>query len=542
MNANRSKQHGANVVTLAAGIAVAAIAAAAGYWYGTRHARVDATMTAGTAPADAAPAGTQTPQGAAATDATARKVLYWHDPMVPNAKFDKPGKSPFMDMQLVPVYADTAGGEGGVAISARQVQSFGVRTAVAQEGSLETGFAATGVVGIDERALVAVQARSQGYVERLHVRAQYDGVAAGQPLVELYVPDWLAAQAELLALKASAQPGAPQLADAARERLRLLGMPDAEVARVERDGKPAARVTLTAPQSGIVWEIGARDGMAVMPGTTLFRLAGIGTVWVIADVPEAQAGLVRIGAPVEARAAAYPDRAFKGSVNALLPEVNAQTRTVRARIVLANPGGALKPGMFATVAFGTGATKPAVLVPAEAVIHTGRRSVVIVAAGEGSFRPVEVEVGRESADLAEIRKGIAAGERVVVSGQFLVDSEANLKGALARIAAGGGDAPATLAQGADPHAGHKMPAAPPAAPAPAHKAEGVIRSVGDEVLIKHGPIPSAGMGAMTMTFKAPKGGVPKNVSEGTSVTFEFVLTPQGEMQLTSIVPAPGAKK
>ena len=274
------------------------------------------------------------------------KVLYWHDPMVPGQKFDKPGKSPFMDMDLVPVYADAAADEGKVSISPRLVQNFGIRTAEVREGTLDTGFSAVGAVGVDERAIVAVQARSPGYVEKLHVRAQYDSVAAGTPLVDLYVPEWLAAEEELLALKASAQPGAAALADAARQRLRLLGVPDAEIVRFERDGKPSARVTLTAPQSGIVWEIGARDGMAVMPGTTLFKLAGIGTVWVTADVPEAQAGLVRVGAPVEARAAAYPDRAFKGSVNALLPEVNAATRTVRARIVLANPGGTLKPGMY----------------------------------------------------------------------------------------------------------------------------------------------------------------------------------------------------
>ncbi len=139
--------------------------------------------------------------------------------MVPGQRFDKPGKSPFMDMDLVPVYADGAP-EGGVAISARQQQSFGVRTAVATEGTLDTGFSAVGAVGIDERGLVAVQARSPGYVERLLVRAQYDGVSAGQPLAELYVPEWLAAQEELLALKASPQAGATELADAARQRLR----------------------------------------------------------------------------------------------------------------------------------------------------------------------------------------------------------------------------------------------------------------------------------------------------------------------------------
>ena len=454
--------------------------------------------------------------------------------MVPGQKFDKPGKSPFMDMELVPVYADAGADEGQVSISPRLAQNLGIRTVEAREGTLDTGFTAVGAVTVDERAIVAVQSRSAGFVEKLHVRAQYDSVAAGQPLLDLYVPEWLAAEEELVALKASAQPGAAALADAARERLRLLGVPEPEIARiVERGGKPSARVTMVAPQSGIVWEIGARDGMAVMPGTTLFRLAGIGTVWIVAEVPEAQAALVREGAPVEARAAAFPERAFKGRVSALLPEVNAATRTVRARIVLANPGGALKPGMYATVAFGGATGKATVLVPAEAVIRTGKRNVVIVDAGKGAFEPVEVEVGRESGDLAEIRAGLAVGQRVVVSGQFLVDSEANLKGALTRIAAAGSDASPTTAQAADPHAGHKMPAAP--APA-VHKAEGVVRSVGDEVIIKHGPIPSIGMGAMTMAYRAPKGGLPKEVKPGTNVKFEFVVTPQGDMQLTSIVP------
>ncbi len=534
MKTTFANERGAKLASLAAILAIAAGASGAGYWFGTRHARVEPPLTQGAAPSPGSPATADSGKVAAE-----RKVLYWHDPMVPGQRFDKPGKSPFMDMQLVPVYAD-AGVEGGTAISARQVQNFGVRTAAATEGKLDTGFTAAGVVGIDERALVAVQARSQGYVERLHVRAQYDAVAAGQPLVDLYVPDWLAAQEEWLALRASLQPGAAQLADAARQRLRLLGMPDAEIARVEREGKPAARVTLTAPQAGIVWEIGARDGMAVMPGVTLFKLAGIGTVWVTADVPEAQAGLVRIGAPVEARAAAYPDRVLKGSVGALLPEVNAQTRTVRARIVLANPGGVLKPGMFATVSFGAPATGSLVLVPAEAVIETGKRSVVIVAAGEGRFLPVDVQTGRQSGDLVEIRKGLTVGQRVVVSGQFLIDSEASLKGALTRIAASGQDGSLMTAQAADPHAGHKMPAAPAAAAV--HKAEGVVRSVGDELIIKHGPIPSLGMGAMTMAYKAPKGGVPKVVKPGTNVRFEFVVTPQGEMQVTSIVPGGGGAK
>jgi Cu(I)/Ag(I) efflux system membrane fusion protein len=529
MRSDQVNQRGAKLAALAAGIAIALIASGAGYYFGARQAPAE-HVAQGTASTVAPPSDAS----ASAVDASGRKVLYWHDPMVPGQRFDKPGKSPFMDMDLVPVYAEAAADAGsGVAISARQQQSFGVRTAAATEGTLDTGFSAVGAVVVDERSLVAVQARSPGYVERLLVRAQYDNVSAGQPLAELYVPEWLAAQEELLALKSSAEPDVAKLADAARHRLSLLGMPDAEIARIERQGKPSPRVTMTAPQSGVVWEIGARDGMAVMPGTTLFRIAGLGSVWVIADVPEAQAALVRTGAPVVARAAAFPERAFNGTVNALLPEVNTQTRTVRARIVLANPGGALKPGMFATVAFGGARAAPVVLVPSEAVINTGKRNVVIVDAGNGRFAPVEVTVGRESGDMTEIRSGIASGQHVVVSGQFLVDSEASLKGALARIGATD-DASSTAA---DPHAAHGGTGTGAAVATPAtHKAEGVVRSVGDEVLIKHGAIPTAGMGAMTMAFKAPKGGVPKDVAPGTNVKFEFVLTPQGDMQLTSIIP------
>jgi len=351
------------------------------------------------------------------------------------------------------------------------------------------------------------------------------------------VPDWLAAQEEWLALKTSAQPGASALADAAKQRLRLLGMPDAEIARVEREGKPAARVTITAPESGIVWEIGARDGMAVMPGTTIYRLAGLGSVWVIAEVPEAQAGPLVVGAPVEVRATAFPERVFKGTVGTLLPEVNAQTRTVRARIVVSNPGAALKPGMFANVVFSAPASAKSVLVPSEAVIRTGTRNVVIVAAGESRFTPVNVEVGRESGDLTEIRRGLVAGMKVVASSQFLIDSEASLKGVLARMNAG--DAAASAVTAADQHSRHRA-----ALPGPAkHKGAGVVRDVtADEVLIKHGAIPSAGMGAMTMAFKVPSSGVPAGVKEGASVDFEFVITPGGEFELSAITPVVTAAK
>jgi Cu(I)/Ag(I) efflux system membrane fusion protein len=489
-----ARQRGAAAPMVFVALVVAVLAAAAGFWFGTRQGAHDvpkaATATVSTSPV----ATTDAAGNKMLYDDKGRRVLYWHDPMVPGQKFDKPGKSPFMDMQLVPVYADEGVDEGTVKVSPRLAQNFGVRTVEAREGSLATGVTAVGAIAVDERTLTGVQSRVQGFVERLHVRATFDGVRAGQPIADLFVPEWVAAQEEYLALKGSPQPGVAALADAARGRMKLLGMPDAEIARLERDGRTSGRVTITAPQGGIVWEITARDGMAVMPGTNLVRIAGLGSVWLIAEVPEAQAGAIAIGMPVEVRTTAYPDRVFKGRIEALLPEVNVATRTVRARVVLANPGGALKPGMFANATFRGAEAKAAVLVPSEAVIRTGRRNVVIVAEGEGRFAPVEVDVGREAGEHTEITKGLTPGQRVVASGQFMIDSEASLKGVLARMN-NASEAPG-----------------PAAAGAVKHKATGLVRDVaGGELFIQHGPIESAGMGAMTMGFKAPASGVPPGV-------------------------------
>ena len=449
---------------------------------------------------------------------TGRKVLYWHDPMVPGPKFDKPGKSPFMDMQLVPVYADEDGAEGKVSISPRTAQNLGIRTAEVKQGDLAMGFSAVGVVSVDERMINMVQSRVCGYLERLYVRAQYDNVVRGQPLAEIYAPDWLAAEEEYLTLKRSTQPGAEELAQAARQRLMLLGISEKQIEVIDREGKANPRVTLSAPESGVVWELGARDGMAVSPGMTLFKLAGLGTVWVNAEVPETQAALVKPGLAVEGRTAAFPNEVFKGKVSALLPDVNATTRTIRARIVLANPKAELKPGMFATLDFGGHQTQTLML-PTEAVIYTGTRNVVILADSNGAFRPCDVEVGRESGDMVEIRKGLEAGQKVVVSGQFLIDSEASLKTTLDRT---------NVPQDAGPSATPAMEK---------HKAQGKVTGIeGDRVTIQHGAIPTAKMGAMTMPFKAPPSGLPRNLGVGDQVSFEFAIGNSGQFQLTWIAP------
>jgi membrane fusion protein, copper/silver efflux system len=454
---------------------------------------------------------------AASADSTGRKVLYWHDPMVPGQKFDKPGKSPFMDMQLVPVYADEADEGGGVTISARVQQNLGVRTAEVTKGVVAPSVEAVGTVVYNERDQAVVQARANGFIEKLHVRAALDPVRRGQPLVDLYVPDWVAAQEEYLGIVNMGGPELDSLREGAAQRMRLAGMSDEQIRRVTTTGKVHPRITIASPIDGVVAELGAREGMTVMNGAPLFRLNGLSPIWVNAEVPEAQAAFVRPGNAVEARAAALPGRTFKGKVSAILPEVNAATRTLKARVELANPGGALVPGMFATVNFAASAKRDVVMVPSEAVIATGKRTVVVLAEatedGKQRFRPVDVETGAESGGMSEIRKGLEPGMKVVVSGQFLIDSEANLKTTMARLE----DAPAASQK--------------------TYTVNGKVEAIdAHSALLSHEPIPELKWGSMTMEFKVRHGVPIDGIKEGADVTFDFIDAGKGEYEVTAIRP------
>jgi Cu(I)/Ag(I) efflux system membrane fusion protein len=503
-------------------VVILAIAAIGAGGYGAYRLGMNRGMQMGTPASESVtPAGGAQQKAGEADATTGKKVLYWHDPMVPGQKFDKPGKSPFMDMQLVPVYAG-GGDEGSVSISPRVQQNLGIRLGEVTRGALAPSFEAVGSVAYNERDVVVVQARSNAFVERLLVRAPLDAVRKGQPLAEVYAPDWVAAQEEYLSVKRMSGAGLEALADAARQRMRLAGMTDDHIRLVETTGKVHPRVTITAPIGGVIAELTAREGMTVMAGAPLFRISGIGTVWVNAEVPEAQAGLVRPGNPVEARTPALPGAVFKGRVNAILPEVSAATRTLKARVELANPGGKLVPGMFATVNFTPAARKDALLVPTEAVIQTGRRTVVIVADSGGGFRPVDVEIGVESSGQTEIRKGLEPGQKIVVSGQFLVDSESSLRATTTRM---GEASPAELAKaGGVTHRGHG-------------KVESITK---DEVTLSHGPIPSLQWGAMTMGFKLPATGAPRDIKVGDTVSFEIRQTKDGGFEIIDIGPATGA--
>ena len=388
---------------------------------------------------------------------TAGKPLYWYDPMVPAQHFDKPGKSP-MGMEMVPRYADAGATKGGVRIDAGMVQNLGIRTVSVERRVLSTAVRVPGTVTWNLREATTVSARVDAVITKLRVRAPYTTVATGEPLAELLAPQWNSALAEYGALQQAQSADAKAVRGAARERLQVLGLTSADI-RGSRRGAGAA-ITLHAPQAGVVTTLDVREGQRVTAGQTLMTLNGLATVWVEAALPQAAGGMVHIGTPVTVSVDALPGQVFHGSVETLLPDIDNATRTQRARIVLANPDGRLSPGMFVTVQLQPVDGEAVSVVPDEALIATGVQTRVIVADAEGHFRPVAVRTGRSAGGYTEILEGIHGDEKVVVSGQFLIDSEASLSGALDRLSEGQ-EAPAAVTSAPDPatsHAGDAMPA------------------------------------------------------------------------------------
>jgi Cu(I)/Ag(I) efflux system membrane fusion protein len=401
------------------------------------------------------------------------------------------------------------------------VQNLGIRSVEVTRGALGRQVEAVGSVAFDERAVVLVQAKVAGYIEKLWVRAPLDVVRQGQPLAEILAPEWVAAQEEYLSLLRSAQAN-DALRQAARQRLLLLGMSESTIAAITLDGKTRPRITLFAPASGVIGELGVREGMSVAAGAMLFRINGLAHVWINAEVPESQAAWIKAGAAATAKVTAWPGESFKARVEALLPEVNTITRTLKVRLDVPNPGGKLKPGMFATVAFAPLAAAEVLLVPSEAVIATGTRSVVVIAdrAADGSqyFRSVDVELGAESGGMSEIRKGLTFGQKVVLSGQFLIDSEASLKSSNQRMA---GDAPPARAN----------------SDVVIHHGEGRIERIGSGTLtISHGAIASLHMGAMTMEYAAPSAALLPGIREGSQIRFDLRRNAGGDLQLENVQP------
>ncbi|MBX9607933.1 MAG: efflux RND transporter periplasmic adaptor subunit, partial [Gammaproteobacteria bacterium] len=355
-----------------------------------------------------------------------RRVLYWYDPMKPDQHFDKPGRSPFMDMDLVPRYAEEAS-----APSARQdapgaaLQPLAVQTVKAARATLETSVLALGELAYNQRDIAIVQARADAFVARGFGLAPGDVVARGAPLVELEVPAWIAAQREYLGVLALDDAA---LAAAARARLELLGMPGEVLAALDAQHAPIARVTLRSPIAGVVTTLDARVGMRVAAGATLVALNGIDPLWLEVAVPEREAARLASGTPLRAEIAGHTGETFTGIVEQVLPAADSETRNVRLRARVANPDGRLRAGLSARVRLADAPRKEALLLPSAAVIRGGRRDLVMRRAVDGRFLPVEVSLGAEAAGQVEVLAGLSAGDEVAASAQFLLDAEANLQG------------------------------------------------------------------------------------------------------------------
>lgn len=455
-------------------------------------------------PADHPPSAPAAKNGIVQDD-SGKEVLYWYDPMVPEQKFDKPGKSPFMDMQLVPKYAGAGGDTPTVAVPSQTLQNLGIRIEPASRTSFGSELAAVGRIEPNERAYYAMQTRVPGFVDRLYIRAVGDPVAKGQKVAEIYAADLLAAQREYLALlELDTVEGAAELKEASRNRLKLLGMSESEVRRLTESRQAAPRIGVYAPASGIVTELGVREGAQLMAGSTLLQISDLSRVWLIAEIPERDAGFVRPGMSAKVELQSLPGETVNGKIGYIYPELDPAARTLRARIELPNPKGILRPGMYANVSLG-GQSREALSVPSESVIATGKRTVVILKEGNG-FRPADIQTGVEGQGRTEILSGLTEGEQVVVSGQFLIDSEASLSGVLARLSQQAAPAQATATQQKMPHGSGKVIA---------------IDAAASEITLAHDPIPEIGWPSMTMDFKVLDAAQLQHLHAGDAVAFDL---------------------
>ena len=510
---------------MAIGVLVAALAAGGGYWLGTRGAA---------APADSAGAGAASTTAAGVQ--SGKKLLYYRNPMGLPDTSPTPKKDP-MGMDYIAVYAGGEDEEPGAAnqvkISTEKVQKLGVRTEAAQLRVLDRLVRASGRIEPDERRVYAISPKFEGYVERLHVNVTGQAVGKGQALFEVYSPELVSAQREYAiavqgvnSLKdagSQAQMGMQQLADASLQRLRNWDISEAQLKALTDSGTTTRTLTFRSPVSGIVMEKKALQGMRFMPGEALYQIADLSSVWVIADVFEQDIGLVRNGSKATVNINAYPGKTFSGRVTYVYPTLSAETRTVPVRVELANPGGLLKPGMFAQVELPVGAKGQVVTVPVSAVIDSGTRQIVLVEKAAGRFEPRDVKLGARSDTHVEVLDGVDDGEPVVVAANFLIDAESNLKAALGGL-------------------GSAAPATTPAASATrtvGHQATGTVDGVDlkdGTVSISHGPVASLKWPAMTMEFKAANAAVLQTLKPGAKVTIEFIERQPGEWVITSVKP------
>lgn len=376
----------------------------------------------------------------ASSAAAVDEPLYWVAPMDPNYQREKPGKSP-MGMDLIPVYADQSGGvdagPGTIRISPDVVNNLGVRSALVESKTLHTEINTVGYVTYDEDQLIHIHPRVEGWIDKLYVKAAGDPVEQGQPLYEIYSPELVNAQEELvLALGRNNK----RLVRAAEDRLRALQLPASAIDQLKKTGRVEQSVTFYSPQSGVIDDLNIRQGFFVKPGTSLMSIGVLDQVWVEAEVFEDQAAAVTTGLPVTMTLDFLPGQLWQGRVDYVYPTLDTQTRTLKVRLRFDNDSRELKPNMFAQVAIHAQSGDETLLIPKSAVVRTGSMDRAVLALGEGQYKSVEVKLGRTGEDYAEILLGLEAGDRVVTSAQFLLDSESSKTSDFIRMNHGVADA------------------------------------------------------------------------------------------------------
>ena len=485
------------IATVAIVAALIGAALGGGYWWGAKKASPSAAMSAEGAIKserkilyyrnpmglpDTSPVPKKAPdgmdyvpvyadeEGAGPSAKSTGKILYYRNPMGLPDTSPVPKKDP-MGMDYVPVYEgqEPAAGTPLVKISVDKVQKLGVRTEAAAVRELTRTVRAVGVVQANERGLYTVAPRFEGWIQKLHVNTTGQTVKKGQPLMDIYSPDLITAQQEyLIGVKGmqSVKDASPevqasmhQLMESALQRLRNWDISEAELKQLQGQGKARQYVTLRSQANGVVLEKPSIEGKRFMAGEMLYQIADLSTVWLIAEVFEQELGLVRQGQAVKIRVDAYPDKVFTGTVTFIYPTVTPETRTAKVRIELPSPAGLLKPAMYARVEMAsTRSDGQALAVPDSAVLDTGARQLVLVQREEGKFEPRTVKTGMRADGYIEVLEGVKAGENVVVSANFLIDAESNLKaaiGGMGGMAMGG-------AKPAGPESGKPAAAPPPA--------------------------------------------------------------------------------
>ncbi len=449
-----------------------------------------------------------------------RKVLYWQAPMIPDFRSDKPGKSP-MGMDLIPVYEDEAGGPdadmaGTVHVKPGIVQNLGIRIEKVLRGDLSRHIEAVGYIGYDENKITNIHLRTDGWIEDLAIRSEGQHVKKGDLLFKIYSPTLVNAQSEYLQ---SLKSNNTKLIEASRLRLQALNVSEDQIDEISKNRAVKQLVSFVSPQDGIVAALNVVEGTFVQPGTNVATLADISTVWVLTDIFEDQAPWTKSGLAAEARLPFLPGAPRLGRVEFVYPTLDPDTRALRVRLKFDNPDEALKPNMFANVIIKAEPERNALIIPRDAVIRSGKTERVIVSTKGGRFRAVEVLTGMESGDMVEILAGLSDDESVVVSGQFLIDSEASLTGSIRRLS------------GSDPRGGDLL--------ARRTTGHGVVNKIapGQGVVnITHDPIADLSWPEMTMDFEVAPNVSLDNVKVGAVIDFELQRTIEGNYLVVSIEP------